>query len=180
MGQAQINVRTRACSGTFIARTKQAALTHNVRGKRLSRVHTYLCRITMSGKVSNLPTRYKSAVFTQKLDRINFRSGNGGRVLRNPPGVTCCWSRAWSHDSLSHGIDKMADPVMLSIFGVQLLMFVQVVVTFMHVRQVSVLPSGIDVRKLQRSHSEISRVEPLSDLPSRLFFGLPIRFTYPI
>ena len=34
---------------------------------------------------------------------------------------------------------------------------------------VSVLPSGIDVRKLQRSHSEISRVEPLSDLPSRLF-----------
>ena len=30
MGQAQINVRTRACSGTFIARTKQAALTHNV------------------------------------------------------------------------------------------------------------------------------------------------------
>ena len=42
---------------------------------------------------------------------------------------------------------------------------------------VSGLPSGIDVRKLQRSHSEISRVEPLSDLPSRLFFGLPIRFS---
>ena len=37
MGQAQINVRTRACSGTFIARTKQAALTHNVRGKRLNK-----------------------------------------------------------------------------------------------------------------------------------------------
>ena len=37
MGQAQINVRTRACSGTFIARTKQAALTHNVRGERLTR-----------------------------------------------------------------------------------------------------------------------------------------------
>ena len=35
MGQAQINVRTRACSGTFIARTKQVALTHNVRGKEL-------------------------------------------------------------------------------------------------------------------------------------------------
>ena len=34
---------------------------------------------------------------------------------------------------------------------------------------VSVLPPGIDVRKLQRSHSEISRVEPLSGLPSRLF-----------
>ena len=35
MGQAQINVRTRACSRTSIARTKQAALTHNVRGKEL-------------------------------------------------------------------------------------------------------------------------------------------------
>ena len=46
---------------------------------------------------------------------------------------------------------------------------------------VSVLPPGIDVlRKLQRSHSELSRVEPLSGLPSRLFFGLPIRFTYPV
>ena len=40
MGQAQINVRTRACSGTFIARTKQAALTHNVRGKRLKKAGT--------------------------------------------------------------------------------------------------------------------------------------------
>ena len=49
----------------------------------------------MSGKVSDLPIRYKRAVFTQKkLDRINFRSGNGGRVLRNPPGVTHCWSRS--------------------------------------------------------------------------------------
>ena len=72
-------------------------------------------------------------MFTQKkLDRINFRSGNGGRVLRNPPGVTRCWSRAWSHDSL-------------------------------------------------RSHSEISRVEPLSDIPSRLFSvylsDLAIRFS---
>ena len=36
MGQAQINVRTRACSRTFIARTKQAALTHHVRGKELT------------------------------------------------------------------------------------------------------------------------------------------------
>ena len=102
----------------------------------LSRVHKYLCRITMSGKVSDLPILYKRAVSTQKkLDRINIRSGNGGRVLRNPPGVTRCYSRAWSHDSLSHAIDKMADPVMLSMVGVQLLMFVQVVVTCMHVRQ---------------------------------------------
>ena len=45
----------------------------------------------------------------------------------------------------------------------------------------SVLPPGIDVRKLQRSHSELSRVEPLSGLPSRRFSvylsGLPIRFS---
>ena len=37
MGQAQINVRIRACSRT-IAMTKQAALTHNVRGKELNSV----------------------------------------------------------------------------------------------------------------------------------------------
>ena len=44
----------------------------------LSPVHTDLRRITMSGNVSDLPIRYKRAVFTQKkLDRINFRSGNG-------------------------------------------------------------------------------------------------------
>ena len=45
---------------------------------------------------------------------------------------------------------------------------------------VSVLPTGIDVKKLQRSHSELCRVEPLSGLPSRLFSGFPIRFTYPV
>ena len=39
MGQAQINVRTRACSRTSIARTRQAALTHNVRGKELNKLH---------------------------------------------------------------------------------------------------------------------------------------------
>ena len=61
--------------------------------------------------------------------------GTPGEADGSAPGVTRCWSRIWSHDSLSHGIDKMADPVMLSIFGVQLLMFVQVVVTFMHVRR---------------------------------------------
>ena len=38
MGQAQINVRTRACSRTSIARTKQASLTHNVRGKELIKI----------------------------------------------------------------------------------------------------------------------------------------------
>ena len=39
MGQAQINVRTRACSRTFIARTKQAALTHHVRRKEINACH---------------------------------------------------------------------------------------------------------------------------------------------
>ena len=90
----------------------------------------------MSGKVSDLPTRFKRALFTQKqLDRINFRSGKSSAKCTRCPhwsvGVTRCWSCAWSHDSLSHGIDKMSDPVMLSIFGVHLLMCVQVVVTFM-------------------------------------------------
>ena len=75
------------------------------------------------------------------------------------------------------GIDKMADPVMLSIFGVKLLMFVQVVVTFI-MRDLRWFQCYHLVS--QRSHSEISRVEPLSGLPSRLFFGVPIRFTYPI
>ena len=43
----------------------------------------------MSGKVSDLPIRSKRALFRQKkLDRINFKSGKRGRVLRNPPGVT--------------------------------------------------------------------------------------------
>ena len=45
MGQAKINVRTRACSRTSIARTKQAALTHNVRGKELTiKEPTFLSR----------------------------------------------------------------------------------------------------------------------------------------
>ena len=134
----------------------------------------------MSGKVSDLPIRSKRALFRQKkLDRINFRSGKRGRVLRNPPGVTTgqCVSRvvvgkAHGHMILCHMV--MTRYPVMTIFGEQL-MCVQVVVTFMHVRQVSVLPPGIDVRKRQRSHSE-----PLSGLPSRLFFGLPIRFTYPV
>ena len=138
----------------------------------------------MSGKVSDLPIRSKRALFRQKkLDRINFKSGKRGRVLRNPPRVTTGqWvsrvvGNVHGHTILCHMV-LTRDPVM-TISG-ELLMCVQVVVTFMHVRLVSVLPPGIDVRKLQRSHSELSRIEPLSGLPSRLFFGLPIRFTYPV
>ena len=151
----------------------------------LSCVQTDLCRITMSGKVSDLPIRSKRALFRQnKLDRINFKLGKRGRVLQNPPCVTTGQSvshivgNVHGHMILCHMV-LTRDPVM-TIFG-ELLMCVQVVVTFMHVRQVSVLPHGIDVRKLQRSHSELSRVEPLSGLPSRLFSGylsgLPIRFS---
>ena len=94
--------------------------------------------------------------------------------------VTRCWSLAWSNDSLSHGIDKMADPVNI---------------VDIRCSAVNVCPSRCDIyeksavvrfqcyhlvliyiRKLQRSHSELSRVEQLSGLPSRLFFGLPTRF----
>ena len=49
MGQAQINVRTRACSRTSIARTRQAALTHNVRGKEL-RVFTVVHSLDIQTK----------------------------------------------------------------------------------------------------------------------------------
>ena len=45
MGQAQINVWTRACSRTSIARTKQAALTHNVRGKELRKADDFFGRV---------------------------------------------------------------------------------------------------------------------------------------
>ena len=47
MGQAQINVRTRACSRTSIARTKQAALTHNVRGKELNQKEFRIATVAM-------------------------------------------------------------------------------------------------------------------------------------
>ena len=138
----------------------------------------------MSGKVSDLPIQSKRALFRQKkLDRINFKSCKRGRVLQNPPGVTTGqWvsrvvGNVHGHMILCHMV-LTRDPV-ITIFG-DLLMCVQVV-TFMHVRQVSVLPPGIDVRKLQRSHSELSRVEPLSGLQSVFFSvylsGLPIRFS---
>ena len=53
MGQAQINVRTRACSRTSIARTRQAALTHNVRGKEL-RSSTGMGKSDLNGEVTLL------------------------------------------------------------------------------------------------------------------------------
>ena len=62
MGQAQINVRTRACSRTSIARTKQAALTHNVRGKELMNSFSqlfafthFICYLSYSMEALSLP-----------------------------------------------------------------------------------------------------------------------------
>ena len=84
----------------------------------------------MSGKVSDLPIRSKRALFRQKkLDRINFKSGRRGRVLRNPPGVTTGqWvsrvvGNVHGHMILCHMV-LTRDPVM-TIFGER----VQVVVT---------------------------------------------------
>ena len=52
----------------------------------LSCVQTDFCRITMSGKVSDLPTRFKRALFRQKkLDRINFRSGKSSTKCTRCP-----------------------------------------------------------------------------------------------
>ena len=64
MRQAQINVRTRACSRTSIARTKQAALTHNVRGKELINVkHNGNCISFVLSVDSFLFYRYKVNIF---------------------------------------------------------------------------------------------------------------------
>ena len=59
MGQAQINVRTRACSRTSIARTKQAALTHNVRGKELKR--------KLNASLLDLKGRANQVIYTTKI-----------------------------------------------------------------------------------------------------------------
>ena len=61
MGQAQINVRTRACSRTSIARTKQAALTHNVRGKELTK-KVVVAASTYQNHLPSWPCYYTSWV----------------------------------------------------------------------------------------------------------------------
>ena len=81
MGQAQINVRTRACSGTFIARTKQAALTHNVRGKELRLVLVRFKQLSITLKHEALRivlVRFKQLSITLKhealrLDLVRFK-----------------------------------------------------------------------------------------------------------
>ena len=64
----------------------------------------------MSGKESDLPIRSKRALFRQKkLDRINFKSGKRGRVIRNPPGVTTGqWViRSLGHTLIAHRISSL-------------------------------------------------------------------------
>ena len=75
MGQAQINVRTRACSGTFIARTKQAALTHNVRGKEL-RVLTWKKNVTTPGM-------FQSKSINELACHTRIHYGNYSRKRQN-------------------------------------------------------------------------------------------------
>ena len=70
MGQAQINVRIRACSRTSIARTKQAALTHNVRGKELIKYvqfsFTYECYLFWWLTLSHSHCESKQPVLTSR------------------------------------------------------------------------------------------------------------------
>ena len=137
----------------------------------------------MSGKVSDLPIRYKRTVFTQKkLDRINFRSGNGGRVLYEIHQVSrvvgivhghmilrclfCLLSIIECIDSSAHSSTSVRSSSRFQLLAISAILHDNDRARFgARSTMVSVLPSGIDVRKLQRSHSEISRVEPLSDLP---------------
>ena len=73
MGQAQINVRTRACSRTSIARTKQAALTHNVRGKELTnKIHQRL-RLFLNDQFA-LKHRLNTLIQTSWLLPVLFTS----------------------------------------------------------------------------------------------------------
>ena len=71
MRQAQINVRTRACSRTSIARTKQAALTHNVRGKELK-----LPGLQVSGCTSFLLVVLAACVKSDKIQLDQIYSHN--------------------------------------------------------------------------------------------------------
>ena len=72
MGQTQINVRTRACSRTFIARTKQAALTHNVRGKELRKI---LATTIFKCKCEKFLMSVKAMCLRIKLRRTEHSSG---------------------------------------------------------------------------------------------------------
>ena len=78
MGQAQINVRTRACSRTSIARTKQAALTHNVRGKELR----WMSGVTKLDRIRNERIRGTTKVGEMSKKVQESRLKWYGHVLR--------------------------------------------------------------------------------------------------
>ena len=80
MGQAQINVRIRAYSRTSIARTKQAALTHNVRGKEL--IYGCIMDSAMSTQESfDNYAHYGSHVFRCKRLKAPRNDSNDNKAL---------------------------------------------------------------------------------------------------
>ena len=83
MGQAQINVRTRACSRASIARTKQAALTHNVRGKELMYRLSSLLLINIVGHTSLADQSIICKVSNRRDTHLPFRQSTS---LLGEPG----------------------------------------------------------------------------------------------
>ena len=76
MGQAQINVRIRACSRTSIARTKQAALTHNVRGKELTNdLNSNFHPLIPKSKSSHIKVKSTAAITLDTQPRSHARHG---------------------------------------------------------------------------------------------------------
>ena len=106
MRQAQINVRTRARSRTSIARTKQAALTHNVRGKELikSMVETHLsknihidCHISKLLISTTVLHGYLTVWFSASADIFSLQSTGNSNHPRTTPTETsqdiCCQNK---------------------------------------------------------------------------------------
>ena len=121
--------------------------------------------------------------FGVDLRRRSYEPSNGQPNLDFVigPGVFCLLSIIDCIDSSAHSSTSVRSSSRFQLLALSAILHDNDRARFgARSAMVSVLPSGIDVRKLQRSHSEISRVEPLSDLPSRLFFGLPIRFSVSI
>ena len=77
MGQAQINVRTRACSGTFIARTTQAALTQRLNHYDL-RIEHHKCHICM---VSHLCEYVCDCIWSRRKNLVSHISHLNGFSL---------------------------------------------------------------------------------------------------
>ena len=94
MRQAQINVRTRACSRTSIARTEQAALTHNVRGKELRPPagRQYGMSISQQPLNRSLPN-FQQLLLKAKLKvSVHLHMGNYANTLR--PALHFCGANA--------------------------------------------------------------------------------------